>query len=84
MKINKIPTREDLWKETVIDAVRWLEFNNIKFYMIEHGDCIYADSIAITVNGFDFELTKEDIMYRADCYSDLVKKGLVKAKSDKL
>lgn len=84
MEIDKVDERELLWTKTVIDAMRWLEFRNIKHYMIEHENSPYADSISITVNGFEFELTKEDIMFRADCYWKLVEKGLAKAEFDEL
>ena len=84
METYKVPERERLWTKTVIDAMRWLEFRDIEHYMIEHENCPYADSISITVNGFEFELTKEDIMFRADCYWQLVEKGLAKAEFDEL
>lgn len=87
MEIDKVPAsdlRERLWTKTVIDAMRWLQFNNIEHSMLEYENCSYADSVTITVKGFEFELTKEDIMFRADCYWQLVEKGLAKAEFDEL
>ena len=84
MEIDKVPAVESLWTKTVIDAIKWLEFRNIEHYMIEHENSSYADSIIITVNGFEFEMIKEDIMFRADCFRELVEKGLAKAEFDEL
>lgn len=84
MEIKEKHSMVYLWSKTVNDAVRWLEFKNIDFHMVDHENCAYADGITITVNGFDFEMTKEDIMFRADCYWQLVEKGLAKAEFDEL